>query len=390
MSPHIAKLLSNDSKNVLEQAEHHARLLNHEYVGTEHVLLALAHADNDAAHVLQSMGITADRMRDEIAALVLPGPLPVTKETIPLTPRANAALQYAIGHAQSVGQPFADPGHLLLGLLHEPAGVASVVLRKLGLDLRSLEVEVLRIRIAQMKIVERVVRPLHTSVSHKRKLREELLAHLTAIYTEEQQSLKNPAAALESAAKRFGNPEDLAREFDRDVPILHRIAYTAERWLGWRSHESAARYSLRIALYVAAFNTMSGILLLALIADKAGWTRATVLATLPIITMLYIVALDVFALGLIYYKTRDSLHGAFGVPRSRTRVAALQLAFASIVLASFLLMFPVNHGPVTMTNILGGLVGAAWAVFLNVGLARANGPMEIQDTVWACLDLEAA
>lgn len=383
------KQLSSESTDVLKQAEHQARSLNHEYVGTEHVLLALAHSDTDAAHVLQSMGITAERVHAEIVALVIPGPQPVTLETIPLTPRASAAIQYAIDHANSVAQPLADPGHLLLGLLHEPSGVASLVLRKLGLNLPALEHEVLRIRIAQMKIVERVVRPLRTSATHKRKLREELLAHLTAIYNEEKQSLKSPAQALEAAAKRFGNPDDLAKEFDRDVPKRQRLAFYFERLLGWRSHETAARYAARIALYVAVSNTLFALLIFMGIARNAGWTRFTLLATLPMAAILYLVSIDVFVLGVLYYATRNTLHGAFGIPKSRPRLIRLQLAFAAVLFGSFLLMVLLSDGPeaITLTTVLGTLLGCAYCVWFHLALAREIGRVEIQDTLWATLDI---
>ncbi len=129
--------LSPESADILQQAEHQARSFNHQYVGTEHVLLALAHSDYDAAHVLQSLGITADRIRAEIASLVTPGQQPVTLETIPLTPRANAAIRYAFDHTRSFAQSIVEPGHLLIGLLHEPGGVAGRVMRSLCLDLRA-------------------------------------------------------------------------------------------------------------------------------------------------------------------------------------------------------------------------------------------------------------
>ena len=108
---------------------------------------------------------------------------------IPLTPRAKVAIEIAAEEARDANQKQVDAAHLLLGLLREPDGVAAKVLVGLGLDLIEVREAVLKIRHEQMKLVERTVRPVHASVARKRKMREELLAHLTGIYEEELTAL---------------------------------------------------------------------------------------------------------------------------------------------------------------------------------------------------------
>ena len=95
--------------------------------------------------------------------------------------------------------------------------------------------------------VERVVRPIRAAGSHKARMREELLAHLTSLYEAELARLGDPAAARAEALRRFGDPADLTRELQAAVPVGHRVAYAFERWFGRRAPESAPRHLLRLA-----------------------------------------------------------------------------------------------------------------------------------------------
>ena len=105
-----------------------------------------------------------------------------------------------------------------------------------GWDSNLIEVReaVLKIRHEQMKLVERTVRPVHASVARKRKMREELLAHLTGIYEEELTRSDSPTVALRAAAERFGDPAGLASEFNSTLPWSERANYFIGRSLGWR------------------------------------------------------------------------------------------------------------------------------------------------------------
>src|SRR5262249_56512234 len=131
------------------------------------------------------------------------------------TSRANRVVEFALEEAAVVNQAQAGPEHLLIGLIREPEGVAGQVMRNLGLSLRRVWEESLKIRLSMMKIVERAVRPIKATIKYKRKVREELLGHLSATYEEEVSRDGQPFAALNRAADRFGDPGRLSRELEQ-------------------------------------------------------------------------------------------------------------------------------------------------------------------------------
>jgi ATP-dependent Clp protease ATP-binding subunit ClpA len=243
--------LTDQALHVLAHAQDEARSLNHTFVGTEHLLLGLLYSDSGASAVtLQNMGLDLDAVRGEIEKLVQRGSDPSCPGELPLTPRAQRALQFAGEEACLVGQKKASPEHLLLGLFREPDGVAGQVLRNLGLNLEKLRLETLKLRLMQMTIVERIVRPMHASTPRKRKIREELLAHLETIYEQEMARNSDPIAALRAAGQRLGNPSDLTREFEGDLPFNERISYRFEHFFSWRAPQSVARWMSRVATWL--------------------------------------------------------------------------------------------------------------------------------------------
>src|SRR5262245_11498688 len=146
--------------NVLAIADAQARQLNHEYIGTEHVLLGLIDEHSTGiAEILRTLGVTPEQIHDQIQRLVTRGPAPVTAGEIPLTPRAQRVIEYARIEVQLMNQKLVGPEHLLLGLFRQPDGVAGQVLRNVGVNLTQLRLEAFKVLIQQMKIVERVVRP---------------------------------------------------------------------------------------------------------------------------------------------------------------------------------------------------------------------------------------
>src|SRR4051794_28769424 len=208
------KTLTEQARRVLTLAGEESRRLGHEYIGTEHILLALvADPSHAGAGLLATLGLNSDAVREEISKLVHRGPaqqLAGEPAPLPLTPRAARAIQIASDEAANVSLSLAGPEHLLIGLIDEPHGVAGRVMRNLGLDVGRVRAESLRIRYRQMQIVERAVRPVHVSVKRKRRMREELLAHLTTICEDEQRGgTIDPIAALDAAARRFGDPAEL-------------------------------------------------------------------------------------------------------------------------------------------------------------------------------------
>jgi ATP-dependent Clp protease ATP-binding subunit ClpC len=134
------------ARKVIILAKEEARRFNHDYIGTEHILLGLIReGEGVAAAVLQKMGVSLENIRLEIEKLVQPGPTTQIIGDIPFTPRAKKALELAAEEARSLGHNYIGTEHLLLGLIREGEGVASQVLLNLGLDLNSVRNEVMEL-----------------------------------------------------------------------------------------------------------------------------------------------------------------------------------------------------------------------------------------------------
>jgi len=125
------------AKMVMELAQQEAKKLNHDYIGTEHILLGLANEDCDLILRLIANALDADtsyeRIRSEVMKLVTLGPSSTQSGTRPRTPRANRVLELAQEAAKQLGSDFTGTKHILLGLLKESDGIASQVLIKIGL-----------------------------------------------------------------------------------------------------------------------------------------------------------------------------------------------------------------------------------------------------------------
>jgi ATP-dependent Clp protease ATP-binding subunit ClpC len=127
-------------------ANQEAQRFNHEYVGTEHVLLGLVkEGQGVAANVLHNLGIDLKKIRLEVEKIVKSGPDMVTMGKLPQTPRAKKVIEFAIEEARNLGHNYVGTEHLLLGLLKEHDGVAAQVLMNLGLKLDDVRSEVLNI-----------------------------------------------------------------------------------------------------------------------------------------------------------------------------------------------------------------------------------------------------
>jgi ATP-dependent Clp protease ATP-binding subunit ClpC len=367
--------------------------MNHDFIGTEHILLGLLAQESDIVpDVLSTMDIDADKVRREVERLIQPGTKPVSTRVLPWTPRTRRAIQFAIESASTFDQTCAGTEHLLLGLVREPDGVAHQVLLNLGVNPDDLQAKVLKIRIAQMKIVERAVRPLRAGTPRKRRMREELLTHLSAIYEQEQAKLHNPEAALDAAAQRFGDPSELARELDVDLPYHERISYFAERFVLYRAPESAARFSLRMATYTGALLTVILSLVVGSVFLRFGWTDdvQTLARVMAGITVLTPPAL--FAAWLAYIKMRDALWGVFGSRKSLARVFMLDALIAVIAMLYVMGVAAVarwDFGIALDAARLSGWMPVLSAIAVLI-LARMSGPTEIRDTIWALLDISSA
>ncbi|MDD5155691.1 MAG: ATP-dependent Clp protease ATP-binding subunit [Candidatus Omnitrophica bacterium] len=134
------------ARKVIILAKEEARRFNHDYIGTEHILLGLIReGEGVAAAVLQKMGVSLENIRLEVEKLVQPGPATQIMGDIPFTPRAKKALELAAEEARALGHNYIGTEHLLLGLIREGEGVASQVLLNLGLDLDRVRNEVMEI-----------------------------------------------------------------------------------------------------------------------------------------------------------------------------------------------------------------------------------------------------
>ena len=134
------------ARKVMQLANQEAQRFNHEYIGTEHILLGLvAEGSGVAANVLKNLGIDLHRIRGEIEKLVQCGPEMVTMGKLPQTPRAKKVLESAMQEARNLNHNYVGTEHLLLGLLNEVEGVAAQVLLNLRLRLDDVREEVLNL-----------------------------------------------------------------------------------------------------------------------------------------------------------------------------------------------------------------------------------------------------
>ena len=134
------------ARKVLQLANQEAQRLNHEFIGTEHLLLGLVKEGSGvAANVLKNLDVDLKKIRIEVEKLVQPGPEVVTIGRLPQTPRAKKATEYAIEEARNFNHNYVGTEHLLLGLLREQEGVAAQVLINLNLKLEEVREEVLNL-----------------------------------------------------------------------------------------------------------------------------------------------------------------------------------------------------------------------------------------------------
>lgn len=132
------------AQRVILIAQEEAKRLNHDYVGTEHLLLGLiALGEGVAAQVLANLGVDLRRVRSEIEKIVGTGDNVMLLGEIPFTPRAKKVLELAVEEAQNMGHNYVGTEHLLLGLIREEEGVAARVLENLGVRLDVVREEVI-------------------------------------------------------------------------------------------------------------------------------------------------------------------------------------------------------------------------------------------------------
>jgi ATP-dependent Clp protease ATP-binding subunit ClpC len=180
------------ARRVVVLAQEEARMLNHSYIGTEHLLLGLVHEGHGvAARALESLGISLEAVREQVEQIVGRGQHPPPGH-IPFTPRAKKVMELAQRESDALDHSYIGTEHLLLGLIREGHGVAAQVLVGLGGDLNSVR--------------QRVILLLHGS------------AGTGAIGARSRRGKREKARLIEDALGRFG-------------PVEQRLA-AIERWVG--------------------------------------------------------------------------------------------------------------------------------------------------------------
>jgi ATP-dependent Clp protease ATP-binding subunit ClpC len=134
------------ARKVMQLANQEAQRFNHEYIGTEHILLGLVKEGSGvAANVLRNLDVDLRKIRLEVEKLVQSGPEMVTIGKLPQTPRAKKVIEYSMEEARNLNHNYVGTEHILLGLLREQEGVAAQVLMNLGMKLEDVREEVLNL-----------------------------------------------------------------------------------------------------------------------------------------------------------------------------------------------------------------------------------------------------
>ena len=143
--PHMFERFTDRARRVVVLAQEEARLLNHSYIGTEHILLGLIHeGEGVAAKALESLSISLDAVRAQVEEIIGQGGSSPSGH-IPFTPRAKKVLELSLREALQLGHNYIGTEHILLGLLREGEGVATQVLVKLGADLGKVRQQVIQL-----------------------------------------------------------------------------------------------------------------------------------------------------------------------------------------------------------------------------------------------------
>ena len=137
------------ARRVVVLAQEEARILNHNYIGTEHILLGLLREDEGvAAEALKALDISLETVRQQVEEIIGQGQQAPSGH-IPFTPRAKKVLELSLREALQLGHNYIGTEHILLGLIHEGHGVAAQVLVRLGADLNRVRQQVVELVNAQ-------------------------------------------------------------------------------------------------------------------------------------------------------------------------------------------------------------------------------------------------
>jgi hypothetical protein len=204
--------------------------------------------------------------------------------------------------------------------------------------------------------------------------------------------LHEPNAAIEEAARRFGNPSELSQEFEAALPFHERVSYGMERWFAWRAPESAARYSFRTA--VVTFWLVMATLMPVEFALYLywGWIDAVQIVARVFVSIVLFTPPAQFLLAFLTIRMRNSYWGVFGFRRSRLQVIAFALAVVAVVTIAGFGSVAVAGWSVERAIEFLPLVAIMGILFAMVSMVSVQllGPTTIRDTIWALLDIGGA
>ena len=139
------------ARRVVVLAQEEARMLSHNYIGTEHILLGLIHeGEGVAAKALESLGISLDAVREQVQDIIGQGQQQPTGH-IPFTPRAKKVLELSLREALQLGHNYIGTEHLLLALFGQPEGIAAQILADAGASHPAVKAKVVELLVAFMK-----------------------------------------------------------------------------------------------------------------------------------------------------------------------------------------------------------------------------------------------
>jgi ATP-dependent Clp protease ATP-binding subunit ClpA len=237
------------SRRVVVLAGEEARMLNHNYIGTEHILLGLIHeGEGVAAKALESLGIGLEAVRQQVEAIIGQGQQAPSGH-IPFTPRTKKVLELALREATQLGHNYIGTEHILLGLIRESEGVAAQVLVRLGADLHRVRRQVILLihgyQGKEPQTAQAESRPGLLGRS-ERDLLARLLEHISAIDTRlsavEQRVGTGPGASdldeqieharsQRLAAADAQDYKEAASLRDREKELLAEKAARQDRWV---------------------------------------------------------------------------------------------------------------------------------------------------------------
>ena len=231
------------ARRVVKLAEEEARMLSHNYIGTEHLLLGLIHeGDGVAAKALESLGISLQAVRQQVEEIIGRGQQ-VPSEGIPFTPRAKKVLELSLRESKQLGHTYIGTEHILLGLIREGDGVAAQVLVRLGADLNRVRLQVIQLISGQQpdRLLPREGAPV-TGMQARLEAIEARLdtidVHLTAV--EQRVGIRPDTTDLDEQIDRVRGERQAAADAqeyeqaallrDREQELLAAKAERQEQW----------------------------------------------------------------------------------------------------------------------------------------------------------------